>query len=85
MSDPQQLSEEYIRGGIDSLITVLWAIQPLIGNDPEMHKKFHATIYKDWEEIFGMTKEEVDKQLDDALGATEPMRYGPDPPDADVW
>ena len=67
MNNPQQLSEEYIKGAIDSLITILWAIQPLIGANPDMHKQFHTAIYEDWEHIFGITQEEIEDQLDNAL------------------
>ena len=55
---------DYTDGAVDALITVLFAIQPLIGHSPEMHKKFHDAIYTDYEQIFGLTAEDIDKKID---------------------
>ena len=70
MNTPK-LSEEFVNGGIEALIIVLWEIQPLIGNDPELHKKFHEVIWEGWTSCFGLTKEDVDQRLDDALEGKE--------------
>ena len=67
MEDEQFKKRQYLEGGIDALIVILFELHPLTGHDAEMHASFRKAIYQGWTGQFGLTEEELEQRLDDAI------------------